>query len=216
MDLSAGSQVVLPSQGIREGRNQFVKDFLWDNAPSSSAIATTFSKDQQKESQKIIWSRPPAADATIPVTLYNSILRKFVDDCANHEPIYEDNKLALELAVGMSQFFDKKEHRAQTLQRILIENGISVIEPSLTRPQRPQSRGVLRPDWAIECGKELISIIDVKSEIGSKGGEPYALTVLYYTHFARETAAKHSTFNFPCLIVTVFGLILLSSLAVKY
>ncbi|KAN0133606.1 hypothetical protein V8E53_008594 [Lactarius tabidus] len=188
--------ILVEIQPRDEGRKQFVKHFLWDNAPSSSAIATTFSKDQQKESQKIIWSRPPAADATIPVTLYNSILRKFVDDCANHEPIYEDNKLALELAVGMSQFFDKKEHRAQTLQRILIENGISVIEPS---------RGVLRPDWAIECGKELISIIDVKSEIGSKGGEPYALTVLYYTHFGRETAAQHSTFNFPCLIVTVFG-----------
>jgi hypothetical protein len=213
MDLSAGSQVVLPSQWILEGRNKFLKKFPWDKAPSSSAIPATFSKDQQKESQKIIWSRPPAADETIPVTLYNSILRKFVDDCANHEPIYEDNKLALELAVGMSQFFDIEEHRTQTLRRILIENGISVTEPSLTHPQ---GRGVLRPDLAIECGKELISIIEVKLEIGNTGAEPYAQTVLYYTHFGRETAAQLSTFNFPCLIVTVFGLILLSSLAVKY
>ena len=41
--------------------------------------------------------RSGTTDATIPVTLLNPIFRQFVDNCQNHRPNEEDNKLVLEL-----------------------------------------------------------------------------------------------------------------------
>ena len=45
-------------------------------APSSLGIPSEFSKFQGKQNQKIVWSRPQAADATIPVTLLHRIFRR--------------------------------------------------------------------------------------------------------------------------------------------
>jgi hypothetical protein len=211
MDLATGSQVALPGR-MQEERKLFLNGYKFE-APSSLAAPSKFSKNQQTKDQKIIWSRPPAADAAIPVVLYNSILRNFVDDCANHELVYEDNKLALELTDGMSQFFDTEDRRAETLRQILKDNGILVSTPTITHPGQSKT---YRTDAAIDSGNGLVSIIEIKGEIGSTGADPYAQAILYYTNFGRATAENHLTFNSPCLIVTVFGLILLSSLAVKY
>ena len=53
-------------------------------APSSQAAPSTFSNLQQNPKQKIVWSRPPAANATVPITLLHPLCHKFVDDCKNH------------------------------------------------------------------------------------------------------------------------------------
>ena len=109
-------------------------------------------------------------------------MRDFIDDFANHQPVDKDNSLVLELTNSMSRFFPNEDARAAELRDILI---------------------------AIEFGKRLISIFGVKAEIGSKGAEPFAQATLYYYHSAPEMSAKFeysNSFNFLCLIVTVFGL----------
>jgi len=63
-----------------------------------------------------MWSRPPAADATIPVTLLHPIFRQFVDDCENHQLIQPDNELVLELMAAMSEFFPDEKARAAELR----------------------------------------------------------------------------------------------------
>src|SRR3954464_8405095 len=88
-------------------RQQF-SDELRPVPPSIQGNPSEFSKLQQKESQKIMWSRPPANDATIPVTLLHPILRQFIDNCENHQPTQKDNKLVLELIGAMSNFFPNK------------------------------------------------------------------------------------------------------------
>jgi len=175
--------------------------------PSILGVAANFSKIQETDTQKIVWSRPPTADATIPVTLFHPIFRQFVDDCKNHQPIDRDNKLVRELTAAMSKFFPNEDARAAELRDILQDNGIHATTPIIS------SKGhFFRTDGAIESRNRLISIIEVKGEIGNTGAEPYAQAILYYAHSDWKKSEEHPSFNFPCLIITVFGQTFLSSL----
>ena len=60
----------------------------------------------------------------------------------------------------------------------------------------------------------LTAIVEVKEEIGREGAEPYAQVILYYTHSTLEKAQHFPNFNFPALLITVFGETLLSFLAI--
>jgi len=177
-------------------------------APSTLGFPSDFSKFQEKQNQKIVWSRPRAADATIPVTLLHPIFRQFIDNCKNHQPIQEDNKLVLELMGAMSDFFPDENVRAAKLRAILTKHGIPVDTSTIT------SKGHHFPtDGAVAINGHLVAIIEVKAEIGSKGAEPYAQVILYYSHSNAAKSQEFSQFNFPSLLITAFGQTLLSSLA---
>ncbi|KXN89199.1 hypothetical protein AN958_05902 [Leucoagaricus sp. SymC.cos] len=167
--------------------------------PSSLGDPKKFSKIQETDAQ-IVWSRPPDADATIPVTLYHPIFRQFVGDCKNHQPTDKDNKLVRELTAAMSKFFPSEDVRAAELRDILQDNGIPAIITTISVEDN-----FFCTDGAIESNHHLTVIIDVKEEIGSKGAEPYAQAILYYAHSDWEKSEEYLTFNFPCLIITVFG-----------
>ena len=176
--------------------------------PSSLGEPKEFARLQASHDQHIVWSRPPTADEIIPVVLYHPIMRQFIDDCANHQPVGEDNSLVLELTNAMSRFFPDESARAKALRDTLIDNEIQVTTSTVDNPYGGLP---FLTDGAIECGKRLISIFEVKAEIGSKGAEPFAHAVVYYHHSASRAfheAGKYTTvpFNFPCLIITVFGL----------
>ena len=189
---------------LREERRRFNAAFP-GKAPSSQGVPSAFSKLQQKPNQKIVWSRPPAADATIPVTLLHPIFRQFVDGCENHVPIQPDNELVLELMAEMSKFFPNEGARAAQLRQTLTSHGIPVVTSTVT------SKGHNFPtDGAVEINGHLVAIVEVKDEIGSKGAEPYAQVVIYYTHSTSARAEDFSKFNFPALLITVFGQTLLS------
>lgn len=135
--------------------------------PSSQGAPSAFSKLQQKPHQKIMWSRPPAADATVPVTLLHPILRKFNDDCENHQPIRPDNELVLELMAVMSNFFPDENARAAKLRDILTRHSIPVVTSTIT------SKGHHFPtDGAVAINGHLVAIVEIKEEIGSQGAEP--------------------------------------------
>jgi hypothetical protein len=169
--------------------------------PSSLGIPSNFSKFQEKQIP-IACGRPPAADTPIPVTLLHPIFRQFLDNCENHQPIAEDNTLVLELMGAMSNFFRDEDARAAEFHDILTRHGIPVVTSTIT------SKGHhFRTDGAV-------AIIEVKEEIGSKGAEPYAQVVLYYSHSTASKSQEFPKFNFPSLLITVFGQTLLSSLAI--
>ncbi|KAG5635658.1 hypothetical protein H0H81_010494 [Sphagnurus paluster] len=174
---------------------------------SSLGLPLNFSKIQETDSQKIVWSRPPGADATIPVTLYHPIFRRFIDDCKSHQPIDEDNKLVREMTAAMSKFFSDGDGRAAELRDILQDNGIP---PTA----HLSSEGCFFCfDGAIESKNGFTVIFEVKEEIGSAGAEPYARAILHYANSAWKKSEEHLNFNFPCLIITVFGQPSLSSRA---
>ena len=168
-------------------------------ATSSQAAPSAFSNLQQNAKQKIVWSRPPAADATVPVTLLHPLFRKFVDDCENHHPISSDNDLVRELMAEMSIFFPDENKRAAKLREIMTKHGISLDTYTVT------SKGHhFLTDGAVVINGDPIAILEVKGEIGSAGAEPYAQVVLYYTHSTLRKAG-FSKFNFPALLITHFG-----------
>jgi len=207
--LLAENEAPLPSlPNLLKERQQFNAK-LPATAPSTLGDPAKFSKIQATDTQKFVWSRPPDADATIPVTLYHPVFRQFVDDCQTHQPIDKDNKLVRELTATMSEFFPDEDARAAELRDILKANGIHVTTPIISSKGR-----TFRTDGAIESNSRLTVIIELKEEIGSTGAEPYAQAILYYAHSDWKKSEEYPTFNFPCLIITVFGQNLLSSLAV--
>ena len=184
---------------LREGRQRYKTTFP-PKAPSSQGIVSAFAKLQQKETQKIVWSRPPGADAAVPVTLMHPIFREFIDGCGNHQPTKEDNELVLKLMESMSGFFADEHARASKLREILSEYGIPVVTSTISSKGRE-----FRTDGAVEIVNNLVAIVEVKEEISSKGAEPYAQVVLHYTHSTLEKAPLFPNFNFPALLITVFG-----------
>ncbi|KAG5634893.1 hypothetical protein H0H81_000410, partial [Sphagnurus paluster] len=196
-DANEAPLATLPN--LLRDRQQFNAD-LPETAPSTLGQHTNFSNLQENDAQKIVWSRPPHADATIPVTLYHPIFRQFIDDCKTHEPIDEDNKLVREITLAMSKFFPNKKARTAELLEILKDNGIPATTATI------YSKGHSFPtDGAVESKNSLIMIIEGELEIGSTGAEPYAQAILYYAHSAGKKSEEHVNFNFPCLIITVFG-----------
>ena len=179
-------------------------------APSSLGAPSQFSQIQEKDKQKIAWSRPPEADSPIPVLLFHRIMREFVDNCNNHQPVDKDNLLVLNLTDAMSRFLQTDATRAANVHNILIKHGIP-ITTSTNDPEHPKSHDFLT-DGAIDYGGHLISIFEVKNEITSTGAEPYAQVILNYHHSVSEKSTEHPRFNFPCLIVTAFGQTFTSSL----
>jgi hypothetical protein len=176
--------------------------------PSSLGLPSNFSKFQEKQNP-IACGRPPAADAPIPITLLHPIFRQFLDNCENHRPIAEDNMLVLELMGAMSSFFRGKGARAAELRDILTSHGIPIATSTIT------SKGhYFCTDGAVAINGHLVAIIEVKEEIGSRGAEPYAQVVLYYSHSTAAKSQEFPKFNFPSLLITVFGQTLLSSLAI--
>lgn len=89
------------------------------------------------------------------------------------------------------------------LRDILTKHGIPVVTAMIT------SKGHdFRSDGAVAIKGHLVAIIEVQAEIGSTGAEPYAQVILYYTHYTLAKAQGLSKFNFPALLITVFGPIL--------
>ena len=190
-------------------RQDYNRDFP-DVTPSSLGAPSIFSQIQTKPKQKIPWSRPQEADSPIPVLLFHHIMREFVDDCDNHRPVDADDSLVLNLTHAMSQFYETEANRAADLRDILVEHGI----PIAIRPLHFKNRE-FRTNGAIDHGGHLISIFVVKNEISGTGAEPYAQAIVNYHHSVSDKSTEHQTwkvedlnFNFPCLIVTVFGLTL--------
>jgi hypothetical protein len=173
--------------------------------PSSLGIPSNFSKFQGKQIP-IACGRPRAEDPSIPVTLLHPI---FLDNCENHQPIAEDNVLVLQLMEEMSNFFQDEDARAAELCDILTRHGIPIVTHMIT------SKGHhFRTDGAVASNGHLVVILNVKEEIGSKGAEPYAQNVLFYSHSTAAKSQEFPEFNFPTLLITVFGHMLLSSLAI--
>lgn len=180
---------------------------LPEMAPSSLGVPSRFSNFQEKQIP-IACGRPPAADATIPVTLLHPI-HQFLDNCKNHQPIADDNKLVLELMGSMSNFFRDEDAHVAELCDILTRHGIPVVTSTIT------SKGHhFRTNSAVAINGHLVAIVEVKEEIGSKGAEPYAQVILYYSHSTTMKSQEFPKFNFPSLLITVFGQTLLSPLAI--
>ncbi len=99
-------------------RELYVKNFP-DTAPSSQGVPSEFAQLQRDERHAIRWNRPPSATSSIPSTLLHPIFGEFIDDCENHKPSPDDNKLVWKLSMAMSGFFEDEKARASKFREIL-------------------------------------------------------------------------------------------------
>ena len=90
---------------ISKGREEWATKFLQD-APSQNGKPETFASDQKKAMPAFRFHRPPLADATIPITLYNPIFGQFQDDCKTYRPTKEDRDFVFNLSISMSNFYE--------------------------------------------------------------------------------------------------------------
>ncbi|KAI6006425.1 hypothetical protein EDC04DRAFT_2969244 [Pisolithus marmoratus] len=161
----------------------------WDDAPKKSpseqGVASNF-KILQSTDRKIEWTRPPDGISTIPVMLLHTVFGEFVDECHTHEPTSEDNTFVLELSSQMSKFFENERIVASSI-----------------------ADSDYQTDRDVHMNGRRYMILEVKSEVGSKGAEPYCQAILYYFEGSKDkvmkASKKHMQFNFPCLIITLFG-----------
>ena len=170
--------------------------------PSAMAIPSVFSKFQENEFS-IAWARPRSAEYPIPVTLLHPIFRQFLDNCKNYQLNSADNNLILELLLiigKMSNFYRNEKERVSELGDILTEYGIPLITHMITT-----SGHDFHTDGAVLHKGHGFAFLEVKGEVGSKGAEPYAQVVLYYTHSTKGKSQKFLNFNFPSFLITVFG-----------
>ena len=167
-------------------------------SPSQQGEASNF-KTFQSMDCRIEWTRPPGA-LSIPVTLLHPIFGQFVDDCDTHKPTSEDNTFILDLSREMSNFFENEAQRQKAFIDILRDRDIRIV---------PSSIAGYHTDGDLHVNGRRYLIIEVKSEVGSKGAEPYCQAILYYMRANTDEVAKvleeNAQFNFPCLIITLFG-----------
>jgi hypothetical protein len=205
--LAENKSTPLSLSNMKKERQRFSRGFPV-KAPSSMAIPSNFSKLQKDEFQ-IACSRPRDAEPPIPITLLHPIFRQFLDNCEHHQPDSADNKLVLELIGKMANFYQNENERASDLRDILTDNGIPVVTHTVSVENHHYPT-----DGAVLYKGHVVAFFEVKGEIGSKGAEPYAQVVVYYTHWTRAPRSSNSEhFNFPCFLITVFGNIILSFLA---
>jgi hypothetical protein len=141
--------------------------------PWAQANPSDFSRMQENPNQAIGWSRPCLNGRTIPITLYHSVFRQFVDDCNDHLPCAADNALALELSFEISNFFRNEEARAAEFRDILQKHGISVSESSVgSKDFEIFTHGHIQAD------AHRIVILMLKNEICGGRSEPYAQAIL--------------------------------------
>ncbi|KAF8196058.1 hypothetical protein BJ912DRAFT_833628, partial [Pholiota molesta] len=172
--------------------------------PWAQANPSDFSRMQENPNQAIGWSRPCLNGRTILVTLYHSVFRQLVDDCDDNSPCAADNALALELSFEMSGFFRNEAARAAEFLNILQQHGIFLSESSVgSKDFEIFTHGHIQVD------AHHIVILMLKNEICGGRSEPYAQAILSYMHTAWTATERFPMSNFPCLILTSFGMGLL-------
>ncbi|KAJ8580322.1 hypothetical protein M405DRAFT_778345 [Rhizopogon salebrosus TDB-379] len=165
--------------------------------PSSQGIPSAFEKLQKQEKLAIYWNRPATAAYTIPPTLLHPIFGTFINDCENHEPTDEDNKLVMALSTAMSGFFTDETERSSKFRHILRDHGIDLTASTIDYTK-------YTTDGDMRCGGLLYAIAEVKNEIGSKGAEPHAQAISYYVQSSKSLAPQKG-FRFPCILISLFG-----------
>jgi len=146
----------------------------------------------------IYCNRPQSASATIPASLLHSAFGKFIDDCENHMPTAEDNKLVLELSTVMSNFYADEGTRAQRIHSLFAEHGIHLMRTKIEDTK-------FETDGDISYKNFRLAIVEIKNDLGYTGAEASAQAILYYLESTRKQAPKMQESVLPCLLIVMFG-----------
>lgn len=178
-------------------RSEYSRKFP-QNAPSSQGKPSEFKGIQKDPDLTIHWDRPPSAAHTIPSTLLHPIFGAFMDDCENHEPTPDDNKLVMALSATMSGFFTDETGRASKFRELLRQHDIDLRATTIDGSN-------YTTDGDVQYKGFRYAIAEVKNEIGSTKAEPHMQVLSYYIHSTTSFSKEKPAFRFPCIAITLFG-----------
>ena len=121
-----------------------------------------------------------------------------MDDCENHEPTADDNKLVMTLSAAMSGFFMNETQRAAKFREILQEHDIDLRATIINNTS-------FTTDGDMQYKGFRYAIAEVKNEIYSTNAEPHMQAVSYYFHATESFAKDKPAFRFPCILIGLFG-----------
>ena len=180
---------------VAKGREEWATKFP-KKAPSEKGKPKIFTSDQRKAVPAFRFNRPPSTDATIPITLYNSIFGQFQDDCKTYMPTKEDHDFALKLSLSMSDFYDKEKGRAEKAREDFGEYGLDFLASEIDG---------YRTDGDLRWKRFCIALIEMKPELCLGNAEPLFEGAWYYVAFTRDQLQANLGSHLPCLILYAAG-----------
>jgi len=134
----------------------------------------------------------------IPIALLHPVFGQFINNCQNHTPTMDNNKLVLSLSRAMSKFYINEYARAAKFQEILMEHSIMLVASEIEGSQC-KTDGDLR--WKGLC----YIILEAKNELGGGGAEPLFEAMLYYLKSMRKQSEEDAHARLPSLIIYLSG-----------
>jgi hypothetical protein len=183
---------------LRELRHSFLRRFP-NKAPSELAQPSEIKTFQTSTSRKgFCCNRPPSAAGIVPITLLHPVFNEFRADCESYDPTKEENKLALELSIAMSGFFENEKARQKKFIEILGSHDFHITAAEITGTK-------YRTDGDMRCNGFPYFIAELKDEVGAKGAEPVFQSATYYTSHLRQQKRLNQHSPFPCLVLYLIG-----------
>lgn len=180
---------------ISKGREEWATKFLQD-APSQNGKPETFASDQKKTMPAFRFHRPPSADATIPITLYNPIFGQFQGDCKTYRPTKEDHDFVFNLSISMSNFYeDDSDMETGMAERARDDFGEYGLKFLVDEIDGYTTGGALR--WNDFC----LAFFKVSLD----DAEPLFEAAWSYTAFTRNKLHTHLDSHLPCFILYAAG-----------
>ena len=166
--------------------------------PSQQAQPSNFKALQASKPGCYACCRPPSREPLLPLTLIHPVFGEFVDDIETITPMRSDYAMAFELRQATTIFTSESERRF-AVYTIFRTYGID-IHPG------PVGSSENKTDGHVSSATKLGFILEIKTEIGSKGAEPSLQALAYYRVFCDEYNlwTDYSTCH-PCFIAFLAG-----------
>ncbi|KAL4061817.1 hypothetical protein V8B97DRAFT_1878677 [Scleroderma yunnanense] len=187
------SDILSPSKLAITGGNPIKaawECFLCQNtkeAPSSSAVPSSFHQCQVNSEQHIFCAHPHLSDENIPVALLHLAFGQFLDECQTCKYSSNDYVFTQNFADLLSEFDENEQcHKNAFYNDFYHYYGMKLTNTKI---------GAFKADGDLCIKEHCYLIVEVKNEIGSTVVEPYLQAVLYYIEASPNINFCGATWN---------------------
>jgi hypothetical protein len=170
-------------------------DNLKTVTPSSATLQTV----QAALKDGVDYNRPEAKRETIPIVLLHEVFGVFSDNCQEHVPTHQDNKLLVRLSAAISGIYKTDAERTHEFRKILREHGGVTLTPSKVKDSKFETDG----DISIEG--HIIALSEGKCEWTQLNSDPVLQAFVYWLQSLRSGPFSNFLTRLPCLIIYYAG-----------
>ncbi|KAG1720973.1 uncharacterized protein EDB91DRAFT_1064611 [Suillus paluster] len=172
-------------------------------SPSETSHPSSFRERQLDTKIQIACGRPREIEETIPATLLHPAFGQFIDDSLTHTVTEEDNNLVGKLAHVMSALYEDENKRADAVSEVLEGYHLRFHLKRKIQGTAYETDGDMSID--VNNRRHPYVIVEFKNEAAKSNSEPYLQALMYYLQSTRTYAPSLSGSTLPCLLVVIFG-----------